>query len=131
MTDLCIQKIKAPILLVHAEDDPTVPNIHSITLFEGLLEPLLPPLPFTMEELAGLSGDSWKQVNAAFEARRQARESLVSQHTIEDFAKAAQFPRKDAGMVKHVETRWGGHVNILKSEGLLNIIDDFFSMSHL
>ena len=82
-----------------------------------------------MEELARPSSDEiWKQMNEILDARRQTRNTLVVNQTVESFAKVSEFSRQGAGKVKHVETRWGGHVDLLKSEGLLDIIGDFFSI---
>jgi hypothetical protein len=53
----------------------------------------------------------------------------VSRRTIPQFADVSEFQRPDAGKVMHIETRSGRHVNILKSEGLLDIMGDLFSMT--
>lgn len=125
-----VQKIKSPILLLHAQNDPTIPSSHATALFDELLEPSLPPLPFSMEQLARPADDEvWKQMNEVIERRREARESLIVTGAIESFAKTAEFSRPDAGNVKHVETRWGRHTEILKSEALFDIMGDFFSIS--
>ena len=68
-------------------------------------------------------------MNAAMEARRQTRATLVSRLTIPEFADISEFQRPDAGKVMHIETYSGGHVNILKSQRWLDFMDDLFSMS--
>lgn len=114
---------------MHAVNDPTIPNSHSAALFDELLEPSLPPLPYTIEDLAGRTDEeTWNKMNAATEARRQTRARLVSRRTIPKFADVSEFQRPDAGKVMHIEARSGRHVNILKSEGLLDIMGDLFSI---
>ena len=118
------------ILIVHAANDPIIPSSHAVALFNELLEPSLPPLPFTVEELTGRTDEeTWHKMNAAMEARRQTRARLVSRLTIPEFADISEFHRPDAGKVMHVETFSGGHVNILKSQRWLDFMDELFSMS--
>ena len=113
---------------MHAVNDPTISNSHSAALFDELLEPSLPPLPFAIEDLAGrIDEETWNI--AATEARRQTRAKLVSRLTIPEFADVSEFQRPNAGKVMHVETLSGRHVGILESEGLLDIMDDLFSIS--
>jgi abhydrolase domain-containing protein 12 len=127
---LGFKKIKSTILIVHAANDPTIPKSHAVALFDELLEPSLPSLPFAVEDLAGRTDEeTWKQMNAATEARRQTRAKLVSRHIVPDFAHISEFKRPASGKVMHVETHSGGHVNILKSEGLLDIMGDLLSIS--
>lgn len=115
---------------MHAVTDPTIPSSHAAALFDELLEPLLPPLPFAVEDLAGRRDEeTWKQMNAATKARHQTRRRLISHLTIPDFAHISEFQRQAAGKVMHVETHSGDHVSILKSEGLLDIMGDLFSIS--
>jgi len=112
---------------MHAVNDPTISNSHSAALFDELLEPSLPPLPFAIEDPAEpIDEETW---NAATEARRQTRAKLVSRLTIPEFADVSEFQRPDASKVMHVETLSGHHVGILESEGLLDIMDDLFSIS--
>jgi len=122
-----LQKIKSTILIMHAVDDPTISSTHSAALFDQLLEPSLPPLPFAIEDLPRrIDEETW---NAATEARRQTRAKLVSRLAIPGFADVNEFQRPNAGKVMHVETLSGRHVGILESEGLLGIMDDLFSIS--
>jgi len=128
-----IPTVQAPILLIHAEGDDTIPNSHARSLFDALLEPLLPPFPFTQSQMLNpTAGDSayWKQLQESTKARSAARAEIVREETLEGFALTAEFQRPgDGGKVKHVEMKWGGHTKLVTAEGLVDLIGDFFNLT--
>ncbi len=121
--------------MVHCSQDPQIPSTHTTELFEALLDPLLPPLPFTPEELIRPKlppNEHFKLLNEAIAKRNQTRTKLVSDGIIEGFAsRVAEFDRSGTGRggkVKFVETLYGGHANLVKADSVIDVIGDFFDI---
>ncbi|KAF8305667.1 alpha/beta-hydrolase [Clavulina sp. PMI_390] len=138
-TQARLPKIAAPILLVHALDDTTIPASHSTALFEELLSPQLPPVPYTPAELTLPKPGMWDKMNAVIGERQTIRARVVREWNIEGWGVVREFDRPNrklsegeetmaVGKVRHVETTHGDHVDVLKSQGVLNIFVEFFGM---
>ncbi|KAG1791083.1 uncharacterized protein HD556DRAFT_1219100, partial [Suillus plorans] len=54
-----VQKLKVPILILHAEDDWNLSHTHSDALFDALLEPYLPPVYSTPASQELWSTQQW------------------------------------------------------------------------
>ena len=121
--------------MIHCRQDPTIPSTHSAELFEALLDPLLPPLPFTSEELIRPKvphQEHFKLMNEALAKRNQTRMKLVRDGIIEGFAsRVSEFDRIEAdrsGKVKFVETLYGGHTSLVGVDGVIDTIGEFFDI---
>jgi len=129
-----ITSVEVPILMIHCRQDPQIPSTHTEELFEALLDPLLPPLPSIPGELIRPKGPSehFKLLSEAITKRDQSRRKLVSEGIMEGFAsRVAEFDRSGAGQggkVKFVETLYGGHTNLVKNDGVIDVIGEFFDI---
>lgn len=66
------------------------------------------------------------------ERRLDVRKGVVSEWTAEESRVGSiwDFERGNGGgRVRHVEFSWGGHDAILRSEGLVNVLDEFFGFT--
>jgi len=122
-----IQAIKAPILFVHAENDWDIPYTHSETLFNAILEPLLPstatPAPAT-----SWSQEDWDKFYAIQSARASTRKELVAHGEIRHFGTVDEFMRpKDGGKVVLLKTVDGGHNKMGTFEGVQDVIRSTFN----
>jgi abhydrolase domain-containing protein 12 len=122
---MSVQAIKAPILLVHAEDDWDIPYTHSETLFNALLEHLLPSI-VTPPIGAATSWvkDDWDKFYAAHSVRTNVQKSLVASSEIPHFGTVNQFMRGkvDEGKVVFLKTIEGGHNKMGALEGVQEVI---------
>ncbi|KAG1822626.1 alpha beta-hydrolase [Suillus subaureus] len=82
---ICVQKLKVPILLLHAEDDWDISHTHSDALFDALLESYLPPVYSPPASQESWSTQQWNEYHAQLVTRRETRESLVTRTVIPDF----------------------------------------------
>ena len=93
-------------MLVHCIQDPTIPSSHAHALFSALLEPYLPPFPFTAEDIRPTNlkqtHDHYKEMVAAQEARTKVREGLVKEEVLENYGTSWAFEREGKGKVRHV-----------------------------
>jgi abhydrolase domain-containing protein 12 len=120
------QEIKAPILFVHAEDDWDIPYTHSETLFNTLLEPLLPSTP---TPATSWSQQDWDKFYAANSLRTSTRKGLVAHAEIRHFGTLDEFTRSKNGDGKVVllKTNHGGHNQMGTYEGVQDVIRSTFS----
>ena len=135
------QNLKAPLLIVHAEDDLDIPVWHAQRLFDAFLEKHLPPLPeITPEMMAAImvsdenpdTGPAPSEVSESVEAllqeRAAQRRELVRVSEMERVGRMEVFAkdRKD-GEVVFLHTRWGAHdVGLL--EGVQDLMAEMFKM---
>ncbi|ORY65616.1 Alpha/Beta hydrolase protein [Leucosporidium creatinivorum] len=102
-----IHTITCPILILHAQDDPVIPHLHSSALAHHLLDPLLPSL----EEEA--------------EVRALARASIVTEAQVGRWGVVTRFERgKGVGAVVWAEAVRGEHNDIGTSEYSLKLISE-------
>ena len=117
--------MKAPIYIVHSQDDFEIPYFHSQNLFESLLEPFLPPAPTAPTSPSELNKFDWAAFNDAAEARRVRRAAVVEKSSIDGFAKVQKLVRskeKGVGLVVYVEALYGGHDRLGLQESLLDYL---------
>jgi len=121
---MSVQAIKAPILLVHAEDDWDIPYTHSETLFNALLEQLLPSIVSPpIGAATDWAKEDWDKFYAAHSVRTNVQKSLVTSSEIPHFGTVNQFIRgKDEGKVVFLKTIEGGHNKLGALEGVQEVI---------
>ncbi|KAI5122811.1 hypothetical protein M0805_000153 [Coniferiporia weirii] len=121
-----LHSIKAPILLAHSQDDREIPHVHSQSLFNELLDPLLPPVP-DLPDSSELQTYNWTAYRNAKEARLSRKAELVQTRNISGFGSVHQLVRTgDTGDVMYVESLWGGHDRIGLQESLIDLIGTVF-----
>lgn len=122
-TDWCLsQNITSNVLIVHAENDDTIPIEHSRNLFSALIEPYLPSSTFTYDKFRSGGSNAYKEHEKEQAERTAARESLVTVTPTEGYGKWSWFDREEEGFVNLLETKWGGHNNIVYSEGVVDMV---------
>ena len=131
------QNLKAPLLIVHAEDDLDIPVWHAQKLFDAFLEKHLPPLPeeFTpdsddssMMEVIMASDQNEVLLAESVAARAARRRELVRVSEMERVGRVEVFAedRKD-GEVVFLHTRWGAH-DVGLVEGVQDYMAEMFDM---
>lgn len=125
MTNFC-QKIKAPILIAHAENDWDIPSSHSEVIFEAFIDPYLPSLSLLENPLAATQ-EEWSVFNAKKNARSAARRGLVTHTDLPNFGTTEEFIA-DWGKVVFVKTFAGGHDYLGIQEGVQDIIGRSFGI---
>ncbi|KAG8875536.1 hypothetical protein FRB98_007752 [Tulasnella sp. 332] len=127
-----ISNVQCPILIVHAKDDGTIPSFHSTDLFSKLLDPQLPPWPFTSD--SNLGALSWTTEQLAQITRTAEERAAVTQNIVitsltgpEDapFGVVKSFNRLEGEGGKRVmflEMERGGHSDIVRSEGVIDYV---------
>lgn len=96
------QTIRAPILILHAHNDPVIPLSHSRTLTDQLLSPLLPPSA-CMDQDGGAA--------AILEDAGAHREKLVREYQAGGWGVVSRFDRTEGfGPVIWAEVSASCHV---------------------
>ncbi|KAG9121653.1 hypothetical protein FRC07_002312 [Ceratobasidium sp. 392] len=117
-----INDISCPITIIHAADDWDIPVSHAITLFDSLLEPLLPAYPFDQNEMF-LGKVPHSEILKAVEARNVRREEVIATLETEGLGTVRRFERgEDKGSVVMLETTWGEHNGITDIEGVIDVV---------
>jgi hypothetical protein len=121
------QGLKAPLLIVHAEDDLDIPVWHAKMLFDAFLEKHLPPTPKITAEMAGVSKGRAK--GQFSEERALRRRELVTVREVERVGRVEVFS-KDRGdnKVVFLHTWWGAH-DVGLVEGVQDYMAEMFDMS--
>jgi abhydrolase domain-containing protein 12 len=116
-----VQKLKVPILILHAEDDWDISHTHSDALFDALLEPYLPSVysPPTSQE--SWSTQQWNEYHAQLVARRERRESLLTRTVIPNFGLMDQFDGFGE-RITLLKTSTGSHNEVGTLEGVQEVI---------
>lgn len=128
---ICVQKLKVPILILHAEDDWDISHTHSDALFDALLEPYLPPVysPSTSQE--SWSTQQWNEYHAQLVTRRETRESLLTRTVIPNFGLMDQFDGFGE-RITLLKTSTGSHNEVGTLEGVQEVIRvTFFTPENL
>ncbi|KAG8924816.1 hypothetical protein FRC02_010167 [Tulasnella sp. 418] len=122
--------VKCPVLLVHSTDDMTIPSSHSSDLFERLMDPYLPPLPYQDQEGFSplkMTPKQLEEIRIAVERRSQKYKDLTRSYEISGgdipFGTIREFDRKEGyGKVLWLEAHVGGHTNIVRYEGTIDLV---------
>ncbi|KAH9986885.1 Alpha/Beta hydrolase protein [Russula compacta] len=121
--------LKAPLLIVHAEDDLDIPVWHAQMLFDAFLEKHLPPLPKISGEMVEASmGRPGDRFSALLEARAMRRGELVTVREMERVGRVQEFSEDRAsGKVVFLHTWWGAH-DVGLVEGVQDYMVEMFRM---
>ncbi|GJE88551.1 alpha/beta hydrolase [Phanerochaete sordida] len=112
-----IGDFRAPTLLAHCRFDANVSHTHSRTLFNAMLEPLLP----------AVATKTTNSQDATAEERNARRREIVRTTDIPNFGVIEEFAGLHAPVV-YVETLWGAHCWIGSQEG---VQDEMAKLFHL
>ncbi|GAA5933282.1 alpha/beta hydrolase [Sporobolomyces koalae] len=105
-----ISKVKCPILLVHAQDDPVIPFSHSRTLSEHLLEPLL---------------HESEPERTENDHEPRGRQVVVEEQVVGGWGTVKRFERGQGfGRVVWAEAKTGGHTFIGETEYVMRLVDE-------
>ncbi|KAF8495779.1 alpha/beta-hydrolase [Russula emetica] len=121
--------LKAPLLIVHAEDDLDIPVWHAKVLFDAFLEKYLPSPPkITAEMVDASTGRAVGQFSTLLEERAMRRRELVTVREVERVGRAEVFS-KDRGdnEVVFLHTWWGAH-DVGLVEGVQDYMAEMFDM---
>ena len=113
------------------EDDWDIPYTHSITLFERLLDPLLPPSPNLPDHPASWTLDEWSSFVAAQNERKSKRFEIVTRSNTTNFGYTETFQLESGSPVTLLITHWGGHNNVGSQEGVQDVIRKRFALDEL
>ncbi|KAI9510148.1 Alpha/Beta hydrolase protein [Russula earlei] len=116
--------VKAPVLIVHAEDDQDIPVWHAQQLFNAFLEKYLPPLPeITAKMVEGSTETVKERFSALLEERATRRGELVAVQEMERVGRIEEFSRdRGDGKVVFLHTWWGAH-----DVGLVEGVQDYMA----
>jgi abhydrolase domain-containing protein 12 len=104
-----MQALKAPLLIVHAEDLPALPEIAAA--------------------MAGASEEVVERMAALAQERAALRGELVAVRDMARVGRAEVFARNAAhGEVVFLRTRWGGHDRVGLGEGVQDYIAEMFHL---
>jgi abhydrolase domain-containing protein 12 len=125
------QNLKAPLLIVHAEDDLDIPVWHAQMLFDAFLDKHLPPLPEITPEImmaAMVEEEDAESVAVLLQERATRRRELVRVHEMERVGRMEVFSKDRAdGEVVFLHTRWGAH-DVGLVEGVQDFMAEMFNM---
>jgi abhydrolase domain-containing protein 12 len=119
--------LKAPLLIVHAEDDVDIPVWHAQALFDAFLEKHLPSLPGVTAEMTEASVVE-DRFSALIEEREMRRRELVTVREMERVGRVEVFSKDRAdGKVAFLHTWWGAH-DVGLVEGVQDYMAEMFRM---
>jgi hypothetical protein len=120
--------LKAPLLIVHAEDDVDIPVWHAKALFDAFVEKHLPPFPEITAEMVDTSvGRERDLFSALLKERAVKRRELVTVQEMERVGRVEVFSKDTHGKVAFLHTLWGAHdVGLL--EGVQDYMAEMFRM---
>ncbi|KAF8073643.1 Alpha/Beta hydrolase protein [Lyophyllum atratum] len=118
-----VPRIKAPVLIAHAENDWDIPCTHSQVLFDAFLEPYLPPV--ALPDDLSISGDVWNKFWEQREARASKRSEFVTTKELPNFGTVEEFEQEGRKVV-FVKTLEGGHDYLGVQEGVGDFIRTVF-----
>ncbi|EGN98128.1 hypothetical protein SERLA73DRAFT_91363 [Serpula lacrymans var. lacrymans S7.3] len=125
-----VHKIKASILILHADNDWDISFTHSEDLFNSLLETHL--LPSAIDRLplnpASWSQEEWHDYQAKQKLRHDLRQELVAHTQIPNFGSVDEFSVLEQKVV-FLKTFAGGHDRVAMLEGVHDVIRNVFSIS--
>lgn len=115
------QKVKVPLLILHAEDDWEISHTHSDALFDALLEPYLPSILSPPLNPASWSVQQWNEHHAQLVLRRETRNSLLTRIVIPNFGLMDEFKALGERIIL-LKTFTGSHNDIGALEGVQEVI---------
>jgi abhydrolase domain-containing protein 12 len=115
------QKVKVPLLILHAEDDWEISHTHSDALFDALLEPYLPPIWSPPLNPTSWSAQQWNEHHAQLVSRRETRNSLLTRIVIPNFGLMDEFKALGERIIL-LKTFTGSHNDVGTLEGVQEVI---------
>lgn len=116
-----IKAVTCPILIIHAVNDPTIPSLHSHSIFKQLLSPLLPPSPLEssrdIKKLLAMTAEEKKDAFATRQERERLSKELVVEEQVGGWGTVRRFDRVVFG-----EAVLGGHNDIGSTEHTVRLI---------
>lgn len=122
------QKVKVPVLIVHAENDPDIPHTHSDALFDTLIEPFLPSVEPLAREPGSWTKEQFNTFQMQMAAKREARQRLLTQMDIPHFGVMDTFAASGETIVL-LKTLTGSHNEVGTLEGTQDVIRKLFSLA--
>ena len=130
-----LQNLKAPLLIVHAEDDLDIPVWHAQMLFDAFVEKHLPlPLQEITPDMMAAMVDAAppnevaESVFGLLQERAARRRELVRVREMERVGRVEVFAKDRAdGEVVFLHTRWGAH-DVGLVEGVQDFMAEMFNM---
>ncbi|KAH7925895.1 alpha/beta-hydrolase [Leucogyrophana mollusca] len=122
-----ITRVKARMLILHAENDWDIRHSHSDALFDALLEPYLPRLEVPPHAAGSWSKEEWSAYNAQVARRREVRASLLTRTVIPRFGTLDEFNTAGERLVL-LKTLEGSHNYVGSLEGVQDVIRNVFSL---
>jgi len=125
-----VPNITSPIMFVHSNDDFDISVAHSQTLYEALLEPHLPPIPYDEQDIrsrrvpfAEMMG-AIKQVNAERCGIREQVETVLDLGNVGKVMSFTRPPSQGGRSATFLKTNFGGHNMVICQETVMDIVRD-------
>jgi hypothetical protein len=125
-----VPNITAPLLFVHSNDDFDIPADHSHRLYDALLEPHLPPMPYDAHDIRARNvpyAQMMDAIRSANTERACVREQLETVRDLGNVGTVRSFvrPQSHGGRsATFFEANFGGHNRIIVHETVMDVVRD-------
>lgn len=126
--DHASQRVKVPVLIVHAEDDFDISHTHSDVLFDALIEPFLPSIDPPPRTPGSWTQEQWNMFQTQMATKQEAREQLLIRTDMPHFGVMDMFAASNATVVL-LKTLTGAHNDVGALEGTQEVIRTLFSLA--
>lgn len=122
------QKVKVPVLIVHAEDDFDISHTHSDALFDALLDPFLPSVDPLPRDPGSWTKEQWSTYQTQMATKWEVRERLLNRTDIPHFGVMDTFSASGETVVL-LKTLTGSHNDVGAWEGTHEVIRKLFLLA--
>ncbi|KAH7100862.1 alpha/beta-hydrolase [Auriculariales sp. MPI-PUGE-AT-0066] len=122
-TQLALPILKAPVILVHANDDTDIPCAQSFALFNTLLDDYLTPIPERLKKVIGAVSLRPIQNTRTAERTKLVLNADLAFGDLQHFA-------GNHGSISLLRPHTGGHNEVLLSEGVIDYIGSMLNLRH-
>lgn len=122
------QKIKVPVLIVHAEDDFDISHTHSDALFDALIDPFLPSVDQLPQDPSSWTKEQWDVFQAQMATKQEAREGLLVRTDMPHFGVMDTFAASNETIVL-LKTLTGAHNDVGALEGTQEVVRTLFLLA--
>lgn len=122
------QRVKVPVLIIHAEDDEDICHTHSDALFDALLDPFLPPVDPLPRDQSSWTKKQLSKYHTQAATKREVRERLVARTDMPHFGVMDTFAASGETIVL-LKTLTGAHNDVGALEGTHEVIRELFSLA--
>lgn len=122
------QRVKVPVLIVHAENDLDIHHTHSDALFDALIEPFLPSVDPLPREPGSWTKEQWNTFQTQTGTKRDARQRLLTRTDMPHFGVMDTFAASGETVVL-LKTLTGSHNEVGTLEGTQEVIRNLFSLA--